>query len=87
VVSRRLSRKVTGGGELAGGIPSARPDEVPIAERYVTSKAHDAAEERLAGAVESMRDEFRELVRRIDWYFGWAQDRPPDRAIERKGAA
>jgi hypothetical protein len=61
--------------------------ELPIAERYVTSKAHDAAEERVAGAVESMRDEFRELVRRIDRYFEWTFDRPHDAPPKREVAA
>jgi cobalamin biosynthesis protein CobD/CbiB len=59
--------------------------ELSIAERYVTSKTHEAAEERLVGAIESMRDEVRELVRRVDWHFGWAHDSPQDRPVERKG--
>jgi hypothetical protein len=61
--------------------------ELSIAERYVTSKAHEAAEGRLVDAIESMRDEFRELVRRIDRYFDWTFDRPHDRTAERKGGA
>jgi hypothetical protein len=37
------------------------------------------------GAIESTRDEIRELVRRVDRHFGWAHDSPQDRPVERKG--
>jgi hypothetical protein len=61
--------------------------ELSIAERYVKSTTHAETEERLVGAIESMRDEIRASVRRVDWHFGWAHDSPQDRPVERKGGA
>jgi hypothetical protein len=39
--------------------------ELSIAERYVKSTTHAATEERLVSAVESIRDDFREMGRRF----------------------
>jgi hypothetical protein len=36
-------------------------------------------------AVESIRDDFRELGRRLDRFFEWTHDKPNDRLVERKG--
>jgi hypothetical protein len=43
--------------------------ELSVAECYVKPTTHAATEERLVSAVESIRGDFRELGRRLDWYF------------------
>jgi acetyl-CoA carboxylase carboxyltransferase component len=49
--------------------------ELQMAQKYVTTEAHLAAERRLIDAIESMRDEFRGLSQRLDRFF----DRPEPR--------
>jgi hypothetical protein len=59
--------------------------ELSIAERYVKSTTHAATEERLVSAVEAIRDDFREMGRRLYRFLEWLHDKPKDRPVERKG--